>query len=95
MKTPSFSFAGRTALVTGASRGIGQAISLALAQAGATVIVAAREVSSLEETRALITAGGGQVSAQALDVADTGSIARCFAAIGKPLDILVNNAGTE
>jgi NAD(P)-dependent dehydrogenase (short-subunit alcohol dehydrogenase family) len=95
MKTPSFSFDGRRALVTGASRGIGQAISVALAQAGAAVIIAARSVSRLEETRALITAEGGQALIQTLDVADTDSIARCFAALGGPLDILVNNAGME
>lgn len=95
MKTPTFSLSGRTALVTGASRGIGQAIALALSQAGARVIVTARNLSSLEETRGLIAASGGVSVAEALDVTDPISVERCFGKAGSRLDILVNNAGVE
>jgi NAD(P)-dependent dehydrogenase (short-subunit alcohol dehydrogenase family) len=95
MKTPSFSLEGRTALVTGASRGIGRAIARALAQAGASVIAAARGPEGLEETVALIAEDGGRAVPTILDVADADSIRHCFEGIAGRLDILVNNAGME
>ena len=52
-------FAGRTALITGAGRGIGRAVALGLADAGASVVLLARSASQLEETRALLRARGG------------------------------------
>lgn len=95
MKTPSFLLDNKTALVTGAARGIGQIIALALAQAGAHVILTGRTAASLGETQAMIEREGGSTSTYPLDVADADSIQRCFETIGPDLDILINNAGTE
>ena len=85
-----FSLEGRTALVTGANTGIGQAIAVALAQAGADVIASGRR--DCDETLALM----GQVSDKAgrsltLDFADPMAARDVFA--DQPIDILVNNAG--
>ncbi|MDQ0391144.1 SDR family NAD(P)-dependent oxidoreductase [Labrys monachus] len=93
-----FDLAGRKALVTGASRGIGRSIAEALSAAGADVAVTARSPASLEDTAASIRAAGGIVHPVTLDVTD---VARCRAATGEAadllggLDILVNNAGME
>jgi gluconate 5-dehydrogenase len=95
MRTPSFALDNKTALVTGAARGIGQALALALAEAGARVILTARSVASLDETHAMITAAGGNAISAALDVTQPHGIDRCFQAIPPHLDILVNNAGAE
>lgn len=81
----SFSLAGRTALVTGANTGIGQAIAVALGQAGARVICAGR--SSCAQTVARIE----DAAEVTLDFADPMAAARTFDA--EPVDILVNNAG--
>jgi 3-oxoacyl-[acyl-carrier protein] reductase len=87
---------GRIALVTGASQGIGRACALALAKAGATVALAARNVEKLEAVAAEIVAAGGQAKAYALDVSSEESIKAgakaVIADLGK-IDILVNNAG--
>jgi 3-oxoacyl-[acyl-carrier protein] reductase len=87
---------GRIALVTGASQGIGRACALALAGAGATVALAARNESKLAEVAAEIEAAGGKAAAFALDVASEESIKAGAKAIldrfGK-VEILVNNAG--
>jgi NAD(P)-dependent dehydrogenase (short-subunit alcohol dehydrogenase family) len=93
-----FSLTGKCALVTGASRGIGQAIAVGLAKAGADVAIAARKRESLEETATLIQAAGRKAIAVAMDVAKpeacaTG-VAEAVAGLGG-LDILVNNAGIE
>jgi 3-oxoacyl-[acyl-carrier protein] reductase len=88
--------AGRVALVTGASQGIGRACALALAERGATVALAARNVAKLEEVAAEIKAAGGSAQGFALDVGSEESIKECVKAVvaqfGK-VDILVNNAG--
>jgi len=87
---------GRIALVTGASQGIGRACALALAEAGATVALAARNEAKLAEVAAEIEAGGGKAAAFALDVASEESIKAGAKAIlerfGK-VEVLVNNAG--
>jgi 3-oxoacyl-[acyl-carrier protein] reductase len=87
---------GRIALVTGASQGIGRACALALAEAGATVALAARNEAKLAEVAAEIEAAGGKAAAFALDVANEDSIKAGAKAIlerfGK-VEILVNNAG--
>lgn len=89
-------FSGRVALVTGASQGIGRACALRLAQAGATVAVAARNEEKLRELVNEITAAGGRSSAFVMDVADEGqvrnAIKQALTDLGK-IDILVNNAG--
>jgi 3-oxoacyl-[acyl-carrier protein] reductase len=87
---------GRVALVTGASQGIGHACALKLAEADATVAVAARNQQKLDELVAQITAKGGKATAFALDVSDEEQIKSVFkAALGQlgKIDILVNNAG--
>ncbi|MEO7939988.1 MAG: SDR family NAD(P)-dependent oxidoreductase [Burkholderiaceae bacterium] len=85
---------GRRALVTGAGRGIGLAAAQALAQAGAHVVLAARSTHEIEAACADIIAAGGQGSASALDVTDSGAVATYVARNG-PFDVLVNNAGTN
>ncbi len=88
---------GRTALVTGASSGLGRHFAGILARAGASVVVAARRMESLEELRDEITRAGGTAFAVALDVTDAASIRKAMAEAIAPsgkLDILVNNAGT-
>jgi 3-oxoacyl-[acyl-carrier protein] reductase len=89
-------FEGRVALVTGASRGIGEAIARRLAAEGARVTVAARTAEALERIVASITEAGGQASALTLDLADPGSIesgTKSLLAAQGQIDVLVNNAG--
>ncbi|WP_309085689.1 glucose 1-dehydrogenase [Chelativorans sp.] len=93
-----FDLTGRKAIVTGASRGIGQAIAEALACAGAEVAVTARDISSLEETRNRMKRAGREVRGFSLDVRDANACAEVIAAAAEAmggLDILVNNAGYE
>ncbi len=91
------SLANRTALVTGASRGIGKAIAIALAEAGANVAVNYREkMKEAEETVAAIKALGKKSAAFQADVSQSKQVATLVAAVEKqlgPIDILVNNAG--
>jgi 3-oxoacyl-[acyl-carrier protein] reductase len=93
---PEYSFAGKTALVTGASRGIGRAIALAIARQGATVIAAARTIEAANGTADEIRQGGGQAQAAALDISDDASVADTVAGLLKEhatIPLLVNNAG--
>ncbi|WP_372395656.1 glucose 1-dehydrogenase [Azospirillum sp. HJ39] len=87
---------GRTALVTGASSGLGRHFAGVLAQAGARVALAARRTDALAETRAAIEAVGGSATIVAMDVTDPDSVAaavgEAWQALGR-IDILVNNAG--
>ncbi|MES2391415.1 MAG: 3-oxoacyl-[acyl-carrier-protein] reductase [Acidobacteriota bacterium] len=87
---------GKVALVTGASQGIGRACALTLADHGATVALAARNVANLESVAAEIAAAGGIAKPFALDVASEDSIKACAAAVLADfgtVHILVNNAG--
>jgi len=90
-----FSLKDKIALVTGASQGIGRATSLALAEAGASVAVAARSTDKLATLVAEIEAAGGAALAIPMDVADAAQVKAGFqqalAKFGR-LDILVNNA---
>lgn len=90
-----FNLAGKVALVTGASQGIGRDTALALAQAGAKVAVAARSESKLADLVQEIAAKGGEALAVTMDVADAEQVKAGFkqvlARFGR-LDILVNNA---
>lgn len=83
---------GKTALITGASSGLGKHFAEVLAQAGAHVILAARRRSAIDELAAAIVSKDGSASTLSLDVTDSRSIAE----LGEPIaevDILVNNAG--
>jgi 3-oxoacyl-[acyl-carrier protein] reductase len=88
--------AGKVAVVTGASRGIGRAVARALAAEGATVILGARDEARLAEAVGEIAAAGGKASGLALNVADRASVEAAFdrvlAGHGR-IDHLVNNAG--
>lgn len=86
---------GQTALVTGASRGIGAATAIALAEAGAHVILVARKVKALEEVEDRIHEAGGTATIAPLDLAEPDAIPRLSAAIAgrwDALDILVLSA---
>ncbi len=87
---------GKIALVTGASQGIGRACALALAEAGATVALAARSRDKLEALAAEIGTGGGAAKAFTLDLSSEDSIKACAKAVlaeFSTVHILVNNAG--
>lgn len=88
--------ANQTALITGASRGIGAATAKALAAAGAHVVLTARTAKDLEEVESAIFDAGGSATIAPLDLTETDSIARLGIAIGErwpQLDIMVLNAG--
>jgi 3-oxoacyl-[acyl-carrier protein] reductase len=85
---------GRTALVTGASRGIGEAIARRLAEAGAHVLCAARGLDAVERVANDIRAAGGSATAVQLDITGADVRERIRALIDQqPIEILVNNAG--
>lgn len=85
---------GQTALVTGASRGIGKAVALGLAQAGARVVLMSRDRRSLEVLADELIRDGGQADIAPCDLYDVQAVTRVVGAFEK-LDILVNNAGTN
>jgi fengycin family lipopeptide synthetase B len=86
----------KIAIVTGASRGIGRAISIALARQGTTVVLAAREISKLQETSKIIESNGGKSQIVITDLLKEDSIKNLVHTtkdkFGR-LDILINNAG--
>ena len=91
-----FRLDGKVAIVTGASSGLGVAFAQALAEAGADVVLAARRVDRLEETRALVEGTGRQALAVQTDVADPEACQALVDAAMRDLgrvDVLVNNAG--
>ncbi|MDE2606322.1 MAG: glucose 1-dehydrogenase [Burkholderiales bacterium] len=98
MSTPLFDLTGRTALITGSSKGIGFALAAGLAAAGARVVLNARDAGRLEQARAALAASGHDVRAVAFDVTDPqaveAGVAEVEASVG-PIDILVNNAGMQ
>ncbi|MCR6673658.1 SDR family oxidoreductase [Devosia ginsengisoli] len=93
-----FSLAGKRALVTGSSRGLGYAMAAALAGAGAAVVLNARDTVALGAAAQDLTASGATVNAVAFDVTSRDSIDEAVTHIENeigPIDILVNNAGMQ
>jgi NAD(P)-dependent dehydrogenase (short-subunit alcohol dehydrogenase family) len=91
-------FEGKTALITGASSGLGARFAKILAQAGAQVVLASRRVERLKELRAEIESNGGAAHVVPLDVTDYASIKSAVAHAeteAGPIDILVNNSGVS
>jgi NAD(P)-dependent dehydrogenase (short-subunit alcohol dehydrogenase family) len=95
MSSPFF-LSGKTAMVTGASSGLGRHFATVLASAGARVIIAARRIDRLDELAEAIRRAGGTAAPVAMDVTDAASVRAAFdageAACG-PVGVLVNNAG--
>jgi NAD(P)-dependent dehydrogenase (short-subunit alcohol dehydrogenase family) len=89
---------GKTAVITGASSGIGRAIALRLGEAGAHVFAAGRRAEALEETMAAVAKGGGRATSVPADLRDLDAIQdlidRAMADTGR-LDVMVNNAGVS
>jgi 2-deoxy-D-gluconate 3-dehydrogenase len=88
-----FDLTGRTALITGAGKGIGRAVALALAAAGADIVLHARTGTDLDDVEKEIRESGRSVRRWLLDLAEPSRIPDAAADLG-PVDILVNNAGT-
>jgi len=92
-----FSLEGRRALVTGASRGLGRAMAVALAEAGADVVCASTRGSGTDETAALVRAAGRRAWQVEADLADRAAVLRMAdeaEGLAGAIDILVNNGGT-
>jgi len=93
-----FSLNGKIALITGASRGIGEAIALTLAHHGATCILVSRKIEGLETVAQKIRQNGGSAEALACNTGEMAQIKALFDKVGTGhgrLDILVNNAATN
>ncbi len=91
-KTPSFRLDGKRALVTGASSGIGLGCAVALADAGAEVVLSARSADKLGKAVDALQNKGLKAQAQPLDIADISAVQSLFAK-QQPFDIIVNSAG--
>ncbi|MET9071867.1 SDR family oxidoreductase [Streptomyces sp. NPDC004232] len=95
---PLFDISGRTALVTGAGRGIGLALARGLAEAGCTVVLNGRDADRLTTAAAQLPGDGDRIHTAVFDVTDGASVAAGIADVEErvgPLDILVNNAGMQ
>ncbi|HVY79353.1 MAG TPA: SDR family NAD(P)-dependent oxidoreductase [Steroidobacteraceae bacterium] len=89
---------GRIALITGASRGLGEAMAVALAAAGASIALVARDDARLQKVKAAIVDAGGKAATFVADVTRETEVAALSKAVREalgPVDILVNNAGTN
>lgn len=98
MPVADFALAGKVAIVTGGSRGIGRSIAIALAEAGADVCVAARKMETLEESLAAVKATGRRGIAVPTNVRDLAAVENLVSETKRHLgriDILVNNAATN
>src|SRR5580692_2268172 len=91
-----FSMRGKVALVTGGNRGIGHAIAIGLAEAGASVAIAARDEQKNAQTVAELEKLGARATAVKTDLSEQGEIRNMVGAVEDalgPIDVLVNNAG--
>jgi gluconate 5-dehydrogenase len=98
MSNPLFDLTGKTALVTGSSRGLGRAMAEGLAVAGARILINGTDPARVAETVAEFHAAGHQAEGAAFNVTDEASVLRAFDgfdAAGIAVDILVNNAGIQ
>ncbi len=98
MSTKLFDLTGRTALVTGSSRGLGHAIATGFAEAGARLVLNGVDAERLKQSAAALRARGFEVIESAFDVAHEAQIVNAFKALdaqGVNVDILVNNAGIQ
>ena len=89
---------GRTALITGGNRGLGEAMAVALAGSGASIALVARDAERLQKVKAAIVESGGKAESFTADVTSESDVARVGAAVKErlgPVDILINNAGTN
>lgn len=89
--------AGKLALVTGGSDGIGKAVAMAYAREGADVFIVARDPAKLESARSELSSAGTRIHTLALDLADRSApeqLAQAVRGLERPMDVLVNNAGT-
>jgi gluconate 5-dehydrogenase len=96
--SPLFDLTGRTALVTGSTRGLGFSYAQGLAEAGASVILNGSNATRLEEAVAKLREAGHVVSGYAFDVADEAAVERVFTELDQQriqVDILINNAGIQ
>ncbi|NVK55780.1 MAG: 2-dehydro-3-deoxy-D-gluconate 5-dehydrogenase KduD [Alteromonadaceae bacterium] len=97
MSQPDFGLTDKVALVTGASRGIGQALAMGVAQAGAKVVCASSRIGGCEDTVKQIKSAGGEAVELAADLSDTDAVmalAEKAQGVFGDIDILVNNGGT-
>ncbi len=98
MPIVDFSLAGKTAIVTGGSRGIGRAIAIGLGEAGANVVIGARKPESLAEAVEAVNAAGGKGHGIVTNVRENDSLTNLVAETKSTfgsIDILINNAGTN
>jgi len=97
MTSQAFDLNGKRALITGGSRGIGRAIASSLAEAGAAIVLNARDPVMLAEAQESLRAEGHQATIAPFDVTDAGGVERAIAALETtgPIDILINNAGIQ
>jgi dehydrogenase/reductase SDR family protein 4 len=98
MAVVDFSLEGRTAVVTGGSRGIGRSIAIALGEAGANVVIGARKQESLDEAVAAVEATGARALGVVTNVREMDALTNLVRATREAfgrLDVLVNNAGTN
>jgi 3-hydroxybutyrate dehydrogenase len=86
----------RTILITGAGGGLGQGMSIFLAQRGHTILASDVRLDAASETAKLVTNAGGQAQAIALDVTSQSSIAELLkSTVSQPIDVIINNAGLQ
>ena len=93
-KLPSFRLDGKSALITGAGRGIGMGASIALAESGANVTLVSRTEKELKELTEHIKSLGFKANYEVLDVNDENEVSKLIEK-SNPFDILINNAGTN